>query len=111
MIFAPTVIDDVEYVDGALWSPTNADVAPAHRDAQVLIASPMASSHGPFNAAVRALSRTAVHLEAAALTARGASVRIITPDRNSAVSIGSDLMRDARLSQTLEAGYDQGLSY
>jgi NTE family protein len=111
MIFAPTVIDGIEYVDGALWSPSNADVAPAGRDAQVLLASPMASAHGPFNAAVRAVARTAAHLEAAALTARGASVRIITPDRNSAVSIGSDLMRDAQLEQSLEAGYEQGLSY
>jgi NTE family protein len=111
MIFAPTVIEDVEYVDGALWSPSNADVAPASRGAQVLLVIPMASSHGPFNAAVRALARTAAHLEASALTARGASVRIITPDRNSAVSIGSDLMRGAQLEQTLEAGYQQGLSY
>jgi NTE family protein len=110
VMFAPTVIGDVEYVDGAVWSPTNADVAPVDRDAQLLLASPMASLHGPFNAAVRALSRTAAHLEAAALTARGARVRIITPDRNSAVSIGRDLMRDAQLTQTLEAGYRQGLT-
>jgi NTE family protein len=111
LVFAPTVIDGVEYVDGALWSPTNADVAPAGRDAQVLLVGPMASSHGPFNAAARTLSRAAAHLEAAALTARGASVRIITPDRNSAVAIGSDLMRSAQLERTLQAGYLQGLSY
>ncbi len=42
--------------------------------------------------------------------ARGASVRIITPDRNSAVSIGSDLMSDAGLQETLAAGYSQGLA-
>jgi NTE family protein len=111
MIFAPTTIEGVEYVDGAVWSPSNADVAPARRDAQVLIASPMASAHGPFTSAVRALSLAAAHLEASALTARGARVRIITPDRNSAASIGRDLMRDAGLPQTLEAGYNQGLSY
>ena len=109
MVFAPTVIGGVEYVDGALWSPSNADLAPVSRGAQVLLVSPMASRHGPFNAAVRAFSWTAAHLEAAALTARGASVRVITPDRNSAISIGSDLMRNAQLSQTLEAGYQQGL--
>jgi NTE family protein len=110
VMFAPTLIGEVEYVDGALWSPSNADVAPVDRDAQVLLVSPMASLHGPFNAAVRAVSRTAANLEAAALTARGASVRVITPDRNSAVSIGRDLMRDAQLTQTLEAGYRQGLT-
>lgn len=111
MVFPPAVIDGVEYVDGALWSPTNADVAPARRDAQVLLVSPMAGVYGPFSAAVRALSRAAAHLEAAALTARGARVRIVTPDRNSAVAMGSDLMLDAHLAQTLEAGYQQGLSY
>jgi NTE family protein len=110
VVFTPTVIDDVEYVDGALWSPSNADVAPVDRDAQVLLVSPMASSHGPFNAGVRALSRTAAFLESSALNARGARVRIITPDRNSAVSIGRHLMRDGQLQQTHEAGYRQGLS-
>lgn len=110
LIFAPTVIEDVEYVDGALWTPTNADVAPARRDSQVLLLSPMASSHGPFNAMVRGLTRAAANVESAALVARGARVRLITPDRNSAVSIGPDLMRDAQLDQTLEAGYRQGLS-
>lgn len=111
MIFAPAVIEDVEYVDGALWSPSNADVAPVSRDAQVLLVSSMASPHGPFNAAVRTVARTAAFLESSALIARGASVRTITPDRNSAVSIGRDLMRDAQLSQTFDAGYSQGFSY
>jgi NTE family protein len=107
--FAPAVVDGREYVDGAIWSPTNADAAPARRDAQVLIVAPMASMYGPFHAAVRAASRASVLVEASALKARGASVRIISPDRNSSVSIGRDLMSGARLTETQEAGYAQGL--
>ena len=110
LVFSPAVIAGREYVDGATWSPTNADVAPATREAQVLILSPMASVHGPFHQGVRALSRAAMLLEASALKARGARVRIITPDRSSAASIGRDLMSDVHLQATLAAGYQQGLT-
>jgi NTE family protein len=110
LVFSPAVIAGREYVDGATWSPTNADVAPAGRDAQVLLLGPMASLHGPFQPGLRAISRAAMLLEVSALKARGVRVRIITPDRDSARSIGRDLMADARLQQTIETGYMQGLS-
>jgi NTE family protein len=110
LIFPPAVIDGREYVDGAIWSPTNADVAPAHRDTKVLILAPMASLHGPFNAPVRAASRAAMLLEASALKARGARLRIITPDRNAAASLGNDVMSGEHLRETHAAGYGQGSS-
>ena len=110
LVFSPAVIGGREYVDGAAWSPTNADAAPASRDARVLILAPMASAYGPFVGAVRAASRATMLVEAAALKARGADIRMISPDRNSAGSIGRDLMSDARLEQTRAAGYAQGLS-
>lgn len=109
LIFPPAVIGGREYVDGATWSPTNADVAPAHRDMNVLIVAPMASLHGPFNAPVRAASRATMLVEASALKSRGARVRIITPDRNSAAAIGHDLMLDQGLPETNASGYAQGL--
>ena len=110
LIFSPAVIGGREYIDGAVWSPTNADVAPARRDTSVLIIAPMSSLHGPFNSLVRAASRATMLLEAAALKARGARVRIITPDRSSAASIGGDLMFDEGLPATSVAGYAQGLA-
>ena len=110
LVFAPAVIAGREYVDGAIWSPTNADVAPVSREARVLILATMAGVHGPWNRPVRAASRAAMLLEASALKARGASIRTITPDRNAAVSIGRDLMSEARLEETHSAGYAQGLS-
>ena len=109
LTFAPAVIGAREYVDGAIWSPTNADVAPASRDAQVLIVAPMASAHGPFNGAVRLAARSTMLVEASALKARGATVRIISPNRNSSLPIGRNLMSGERLEQTHAAGYQQGL--
>jgi NTE family protein len=109
LVFSPAVIGGREYVDGAVWSPTNADVAPAARDARVLIVAPMASLHGTFHTAVRALSRASMLIEASALKARGSHVVMIAPDRSSAVAIGSDLMSDAGLDETQAAGYAQGL--
>jgi NTE family protein len=109
LVFGPAVIDGREYVDGAIWSTTNADVAPATRDAQVLIVAPMASLHGPFNPIVRAAARAALLLESSAMKTRGARARIITPDRSSAVSIGRDLMSGSGLDHTQVSGYQQGL--
>lgn len=110
LTFAPAVIGGREYVDGAVWSTTNADVAPASRDAQVLVLAPMASLYGPFHQGVRALARASMLLEASALKARGARVRVISPDRSSSLEIGRNLMSDARLQETHAAGYGQGLS-
>lgn len=110
LTFAPAVIGGRDYVDGAVWSTTNADVAPAGRDAQVLVVAPMASLYGPFHPGVRTLARAVMLLEAAALKARGADVRIISPDRSSSLQIGRNLMSDVRLSETQAAGYAQGLS-
>jgi len=65
--FPPTVIGGREYVDGAVWSMTNADAAPVSRDARVLVLAPMASAHGPFNAPVRLIARARLAVELAAL--------------------------------------------
>lgn len=108
--FAPAMIGGRDYVDGAIWSPTNADVAPAMRDAEVLLVAPMAGLHGPFMAPIRAASRATALVELSALKLRGARVRMISPDRNSSASIGRDLMSDSRLDDTRAAGYAQGLA-
>lgn len=110
LMFSPTVIDGVEYVDGGVWSLTNADVAPAARGAQVLVLAPTASLHGPLNAALRVASRAAMLVEASLLTARHASVSTLTPDREAAAAIGRELMSSARLPVILAAGYAQGLA-
>ncbi len=109
LIFGPARIGGRDYFDGALWSPTNADAAPATSGAQVLILAPMASLHGPFIAPLRTATRAAMLLEVASLRARGAQVRTVTPDRACAAAIGGDLMADTDLDLTHAAGYAQGL--
>lgn len=108
LMFGPTVIGGHEYVDGGVWSLTNADVAPAARGAHVLLLAPTASLYGPLNPVLRAASRAAYLVEASVLTARGARVRAVTPDRDAAAAVGRELMSNARLAQILAAGYRQG---
>jgi NTE family protein len=109
-IFAPVTIAGVDYVDGGVWSPTNLDAAPAGRGSHVLCLNPTAGLTGPHPIVgiLRRGSRVAMNLEAGALRARGADVRLIGPDPDSAAAIGTNLMARARAAAVLAAGYAQG---
>jgi NTE family protein len=109
-MFGPTVIGGHEYVDGGVWSLTNADVAPAARGAHVLLLAPTASLYGPLNPLLRAGSRAAYLVEASVLTARRAHVQMVAPDHDSAAAIGRELMASEPMAAILAAGYRQGLA-
>jgi NTE family protein len=111
-IFSPVTIGGVEYVDGGVWSPTNLDAAPAGRGSHVLCLNPTATLSGPHPivGVLRRGSRAAMNLEAGALRARGAEVRLIGPDPASAAAMGTNLMANAPASAVLAAGYAQGLA-
>jgi NTE family protein len=80
-VYGPVRIGEHEYVDGAIWSPTNLDAAPALRDTRVLCLSPTGGPLGAQvrHAAVRAAATTAATLETLALQRRGAVVQLVTP--------------------------------
>jgi NTE family protein len=80
-VHRPVRIGDHEYVDGAIWSPTNMDAAPALRDTRVLCLSPTGGPLGgrERHPAIRAAASTSATLEVLALQRRGAKVRLITP--------------------------------
>jgi NTE family protein len=110
-LFAPVRIGQREYVDGGVWSPTNADAAPAGRGSHVLCLNPTASLAGTRDAigVFRRVSRSAAAVEALALRTRGAEVEVVRPSTDCAQEMGLNLM-DRRLSQrVLAAGYRQGL--
>lgn len=110
-LFTPIHIGLREYVDGGVWSPTNADAAPAGRGAHVLCLNPTASLAGTRDAigVFRRVSRSAAAVEALALRARGAEVEVVRPSTGCAREMGLNLM-DPRLSgRVLSAGYRQGL--
>lgn len=81
-VYPPVSIGEDEYVDGAVWSPTNMDAAPALRDTHVLCLAPMAAQLGARerHPAVRAATTAAIRLETLALRRRGARVTVVVPE-------------------------------
>jgi NTE family protein len=111
-LFAPVYIGGREYVDGGVWSPTNLDVAPAGRDTQVLCLNPAGSVIGSHSliTVVRNVARSAVSVEALALRRRGAVVRAVAPNAESAAAMGSDFMNREPRARVLAAAYRQGVA-
>jgi NTE family protein len=110
-LFAPVTIGGREYVDGGVWSPTNLDAAPAGRDTHVLCLNPTASLAAGHTmlTVMRNVARSAVSIEALALRRRGALVRTIAPNAESAAAMGSNFMDQEPRTRVLSAAYRQGL--
>ncbi len=111
-LFAPVQINGREYVDGGVWSPTNLDAAPAGRETQVLCLNPAGNLSGSNSllGVVRNVARSAVSLEALALRRRGAEVRTIAPNVESAAAMGTNFMDREPRGRVLSAGYRQGMA-
>jgi NTE family protein len=111
-LFSPVEIAGREYVDGAVWSATNLDVAPASRDTHVLCLNPTAGVRGAHAllALARNLARSAVSVEALALRQRGAVVRTVHPNLECAAAMDADFMDPEPRGLVLAAGYRQGLT-
>jgi NTE family protein len=110
-VFEPVAINGREYVDGGVWSVTNLDAAPALRDTHVLCLDPMASlglALGSPLGLLRQGFRFAAAVEVQLLRARGAHVRHIGPDSETAELMGDDLMDHRPADRVLAAGYRQG---
>jgi NTE family protein len=112
-VFSAVTIGEHEYVDGGVWSLTNLDTAPAGRETEVLCLHPSASAEIALTSplgAFRAAAAAAAEVEALALRARGARVRILGPDADSASEMGVQFM-DPRPSRAVHvAGYEQGVA-
>jgi NTE family protein len=109
--FAPVRIEGREYVDGGVWSPTNADVAPAHRGSQVLVLAPtghLTDGVGTPAGVLRTLGVSATAMEAAALRRRGARVTVIGPDPEAGRVLGNDLLDPAGRERCYATGLRQG---
>jgi NTE family protein len=110
-LFTPVSIGEREYVDGGVWSPTNADAAPAGPGSHILCLNPTASLAGSADAigVFRRISRTAAAVETLALRRRGAQVDVIRPSPESAKAMGMNLMDRGPARRVLEVAYRQGL--
>ncbi|HZV73560.1 MAG TPA: patatin-like phospholipase family protein [Conexibacter sp.] len=98
--YQPVRIDEEDYVDGAVWSPTNMDAAPALRETHMLCLAPMGGQLGTRerHPAVRAATATAIRLETLTLRRRGTIVEILLPQQ-------ADPGEHARVT-----GYRQGVA-
>jgi NTE family protein len=110
--FRPVAIGGREYVDGAVWSPTNLDAAPAGAGVHILCLNPTANLHGARGPVdlIRRVSRSAARVETVGVQRRGATVQMVSPDAASAAAMGVSLMDRRRTEAVLEAGYQQGLA-
>ena len=111
-LYTPVRIGDSDYVDGGVWSPTNLDVAPAHRQTHVLCLNPTAGLAGPnpMLAVARSTSKAITAIESQVLRAKGAIVHTIGPDLASIAAFGINLMATEPRPRALAAGYRQGLA-
>jgi NTE family protein len=111
-LFAPVKIGGREYVDGGVWSPTNLDAAPAGLGTHVLCLNPTASlaSNQSLLAVARRVARSAVSLEALAVSRRGADVQTVAPNVECAATMGVNFMDREPRERVLAAAYRQGLS-
>lgn len=109
-VFRPVRIGEREYVDGGAWSPTSIDAAPARRGTVVLCLNPTGrlAADRALRGAASAYSRSSAALEALALRARGATVRLVSPDDAAIDAIGPNLMARGPSAATLAAGHRQG---
>ena len=109
-VFRPVTIGGREYVDGGAWSAANLDAAPVRRGTHVLCLNPTASPRlaGDRFGAVRAFASGGAATEALLLRRRGASVRVVAPDRAAVDAIGPNLFDARRRAAVEAAGYRQG---
>jgi NTE family protein len=110
-VFRPIERNGRSYVDGGAWSVSNLDTAPVEKGTDVLCLNPTASlssgRSGPMSMLGR-ISRSVAAIEAASARRRGATVRVISPDRNAAALMGPNLMRQGPHDDVLAAGLAQG---
>lgn len=99
-MFPPVRVGDDHFVDGGLWSMTNADVLLEHPVRTAVVLAPIGSDAGIGLTAARSLKR-----EVAALEAAGINVEVITPAREFPMLA---LFDERRRFTALEAGVRDG---
>ena len=106
--FSPIAIDGVEYFDGGVHSPSNADVLSDTRLDLVIAISPMSAAHG-FPRTADALYRYSVHRrlerELGRLARNGTTIVRIEPAEDSLAAMGVNMMADDRSDRVVQAAF------
>ncbi|MHB1518260.1 MAG: patatin-like phospholipase family protein [Acidimicrobiales bacterium] len=110
--FAPVTLNGVEYFDGGVHSPTNADVLRSRPLDTVVVISPMSTStvpHGRPDALLRWTAHRRLEREIRKLEASGSRVVRVEPVASEIASMGLRPMEEARTVRVVEAAYQQTL--
>jgi NTE family protein len=102
-LFPPITVDDDRYLDGGLWSGSNADVLVDDGLEQAMFVGPM----GAGTTGLARFSARAVERERVALASAGTTLEVLEPgERFAAASM--QLMDPARREEALEIGLAEG---
>jgi len=90
--FAPVVVDNTRYVDGAVWSATNADALDGEQLDLVIISAPLSGRSSLLHWWHRRHLRREIHQ----LRANGTEVMVIEPTLHDAAVMGPNIMDRSR---------------
>jgi NTE family protein len=111
--FAPVVIDGARYVDGGVYSPTNADLLAGLELDLVVVSSPMSiASNGVRVAAdqpARRLARFALSREVARIRRYGTPVLTFQPTAGDVAVMGPNAMDESRRAPVAHSSYESAL--
>jgi NTE family protein len=102
---APVVIDGVEYVDGGLHSPTNADLLADGSYDLVIVISPMSGGDGRVDGALRNFARKRLQAEMTQLEKAGTRVVCFQPGRSGVRAMGHNPMAHDRAARVLQTAF------
>ncbi|CAN5738690.1 patatin-like phospholipase family protein [soil metagenome] len=112
--FSPVEIGGIEYVDGGVHSPTNADVVRGEGLDLVIISSPMSAAHGRMrgaDAAIRWAFHRRLDQEARRLRRAGVEVVRIEPKASTRTVMGMNAMADDRSGAVVDAAMSDTAAY
>lgn len=101
-LFPPVSIGSSRYMDGGVWSGSNADVVAGQGFERVLFAGPLSASAALGPTAGRSLEQ-----EVALLRSEGVAATVVVPGAEFA-PLGANLMDTSRRSEALEIGLRDG---
>jgi NTE family protein len=107
-LLAPVVIDGHDHVDGAIHSPTNADLVAGLAFDRAIVVAPMAGPAGDWRPSVRAYHSRLLAQEAEAVRRSGTEVTVVVPDRHVLEAMGGRSMAPGREKPVAEAARELG---
>jgi NTE family protein len=103
--FSPVTIAGTDYLDGGIYSPTNAELLVDEDLDLVIIVSPMSGGSGRLDSTLRSFARRRLRTEVTALERSGATVVTFEPGPVASAAMGMNPMAQDRSLGALRASF------